>query len=140
MTQMIHNDRIQAALLARAKSIATILAKLTDTDEIREDQWQGREFTYPAYRIRIIRNEPISSCNQKVEFSFQAFSEQSSSKQADDMCGTINDEFHDKSFSRNSIRFTGVICQNLAPAMRVDQRLWRAETFFEARVSPAPAS
>ncbi len=137
---MIHNDRIQAALLARAKANTNILAKLVDTDELREDQWQGREFSYPAIRIRIIRNEPIIDCNQTVEFSFQTFSEQSSSKQADDICGTINDEFHDKSFSRNSIRFTGVICQNLSPAMRVDERTWRAETFFEARISPAPAS
>ena len=79
MTQMIHNDRIQAALLARAKSKATILAKLDDPDEIREDQWQGREFTYPDYRIRIIRNEPLNDCYQRVEFSFQAFSETSSS-------------------------------------------------------------
>jgi hypothetical protein len=138
MTQMIHNDKIQAALLARAKSFATILAKLSDTDEIREDQWQGREYSYPAYRIRIIRNEPSNDCYQRVEFSFQTFSENSSSQQADDMCGTINDEFHDKSFSRNSIRFTGVICSNLSPAMRVDKRTWRAEAFFETIISPAP--
>jgi hypothetical protein len=138
MTQMIHNDKIQAALLARAKNIETILAKLSDTDEIREDQWQGREFSYPAYRIRIIRNEPSNDCYQRVEFSFQVFSEHSSSQQADDMCGTINDEFHDKSFSRNSIRFTGVICSNLSPAMRVDERTWRAEAFFETIISPAP--
>lgn len=140
MSLMIHNDKIQAALLARAKSKASILAKLSDTDEIREDQWQGREFSYPAYRIRIIRNEPINDCYQRIEFSFQAMSENSSSQQADDMCGTINDEFHDKSFSRNSIRFTGVICSNLLPAMRVDKRTWRAEAFFETTVSPAPAS
>ena len=138
MSLMIHNDKIQAALLARAKSKPSVLTKLIDNDEIREDQWQGREFSYPAYRIRIIRNEPINDCYQRVEFSFQAFSENSSSQQADDMCGTINDEFHDKSFSRNNIRFTGVICSNLSPAMRVDERTWRAETFFQTTISPAP--
>lgn len=137
MSVMIYNDRIQAALLARAKSKASVLAKLSDTDEIREDQWQGRKFTYPAYRIKIIRNEPSNGCYQKVEFSFQTFSENSSSQQADDMCGTINDEFHEKSFSQNSIRFTGVSCSNLSPAMRVDERTWRAETFFETVVSLA---
>ena len=136
MTQMIHNDTIQKALLDYAKSKPLILGKLSDTDEIREDQWQGREFSYPAIRINIMRNEP-TECYQIVEFSFLAYSENSSSKQADDICGTINDEFHDKSFSRNNIRFTGVICSNLSPAMRADQRTWRAETFFEARVSPA---
>ena len=134
MTQMIHNDEIQKALVAYAKSKADILAKLTDTDEIREDQWQGREFSYPNIRVRIIRNE-AKECNQDVEFSFQVFSETSSSKQADDICGTINDEFHDKSFSQDGIRFTGVICSNLSPAMRVDQRTWRAEAFYKATIS-----
>jgi len=136
MTQMVHNNTVQKALVAYAKSKATILAKLDDADEIREDQWQGREFSYPNIRVRITRNEPNNSCHQDVEFSFQIFSEESSSKQADDICGTINDEFHDKSFSQSGVRFTGVICQNLSPAMRVDQRTWRSEAFFKAIVSP----
>jgi len=131
---MIPNDELQKAILDYAKSKASILAKLSDTEEIREDQWQGREFSYPAIRLRIIRNEP-TECAQEIEFSFEVFSEHSSSQQADDICGTINDEFHDKSFTSDGIRFTGVICSNLAPAIRENQRTWRAETFYEVTAS-----
>lgn len=131
---MIPNDEIQEALLDYAKSKALILAKLTDTEEIREDQWQGREFSYPAIRLRIILNEALE-CGQRIEFSFQAFSENSSSQQADDICGTINDEFHNNSFTSDGIRFSGVICSNLAPAVRQDQRTWRSEAFYEVIVT-----
>jgi len=134
MVEMIPNDEIQEALIDYAKSKATILAALNDTDEIREDQWAGREFSYPNIRVRIIENG-ANECNQDIEFSFQAYSENSSSQQADDLCGIINDELHDKSFSQNGIRFTGVLCSNLAPAMRINERTWRAETFLSAKVS-----
>ena len=134
MAEMIPNDEIQEALVDYAKSKSTILAKLTDTDEIREDQWAGREFSYPAVRVRMMSNTP-DECKQEIEFSLQAYSENSSSQQADDICGTINDEFHDKSFTQNGIKFTGVICSNLAPAIRQDKRTWRAESFFRATVS-----
>jgi len=128
---MIPNDEIQAALVAYAKSKATILSKLSDTAEIREDQWQGRTFTYPAVRLRLVSNKPLE-CSQELEFAWQVFSENSSSQQADDICGTINDEFHRKSFDSNGLRFTGVICSDLIPAFRMNERTWRAECLMRA--------
>lgn len=131
---MIPNDEIQAALLDYAKSKSSITGALTDSDEIREDQWQGREFSYPAVRIRLIANRSLE-CNQEIEFAWQVFSENSSSQQADDICGIINDEFHRKSFVSNGIRFTGVLCSNLVPAIRIDERTWRAESLMEATMA-----
>ena len=53
---MISNNEIQEALTTKLQAETLVLAELSDTNEIREDQWQGTTFSYPAIRINMIRN------------------------------------------------------------------------------------
>jgi len=133
---MLRNDQIQAAIVAYTKAQSDITGQLTDTDEIREDFWKGRDFSYPAIRVRLISNTPQEpECSlHSVTLSFLVFSEEASSQQADRIAGIINNTLHGKSFSSNSISFS-LRATNLIPAIAVSETVWRAEVLMEAVVS-----
>jgi hypothetical protein len=134
---VLRNDQIQAAWIARLDGIATILAELDDTDEIREDFWQGDEFSYPNIRVRIVSNTPQAGrdCNlHDIVIGTQVFSEEASSQQADRIAGIIMTELHDTQFTSNGIAF-GVRTSDLIPAVRTDERTWRSEALNSIRAS-----
>ena len=134
---MLRNDQVQAAIVAYIKAQSTITAELKDgADEIREDNWQGREFTYPNIRVRLISNEPADpECNlHSVTLSFLVFSEDPSSQEADRIAGIINNTLHGRSFQSNNISFS-MRTTSLVPAIRSDERTWRAETLIQASAS-----
>ena len=138
---MQRNDLIQSAIVAYLKSQTTVLAELKDTDEIREDQWQGSTFTYPNIRVRLISNIPLeNNCDgSTVVMSILTFSEEASSHEADRIAGIINtalcgSEEKGKSFVYQSIRFS-TFPNNLIPAIRQDKNTWRSEVLIRATVS-----
>jgi len=55
---MLRNDQIQAAIIAKLKANNTIVALLDSSAEIKEDQYQGTEYNYPAVRVQLNSNEP----------------------------------------------------------------------------------
>lgn len=133
---MISNNEIQAAFVSYLKSNSTITGSVNVT-EIREDQWQGREFTYPCVRVRLISNTPIGSddCGlARVSLSLQVFTEDASSLNADRIAGIINTVLHGRSFASNGIAFS---CRttNLVPALRSDIQEWRSEILMNLTVS-----
>ena len=129
------NDEIQAALLAYIRSKPTITSVITST-EMREDQWQGSTFTYPAIRIHLISNVPSdTNCNyNNISLSIMVFTEDASSQNADKFAGIINQALHDKSFVSNNIAFY-LKTTNLIPAFRSDIRTWRSEVLMNGIVS-----
>lgn len=129
ITSFIRNDQIQAGLVSYLKSKTTITSLLDSVDEIREDQWQGTEFLYPNIRVRLIKNEPYQECFHSFTCGIQVFSEEASSREADQICGTIATEFHPKSFTSNSLAFL-VNVTNVLPAVRSDTRTWRSEVLI----------
>lgn len=137
---MRRNDEIQAALVSYLKSKTSITDLLTiggsSASEIREDQWKGVDFKYPAIRIRLISNVPINpQCNySQVEISFMVFSEKQSSFEADKIAGIINDILNGHSFTSNGIAFT-FTTTNLIPAIAQDETTWRSEVLTRATAS-----
>jgi hypothetical protein len=129
---MRRNDEIQAAILAYIKTVITITAEVT-VIEMREDQFQGEDYTYPNIRIRLISNNPLNddpSCShQNVTFSIMVFSEDASSLEADRIAGIINTALHGKSIISNSISFF-FRTTNLVPAIRQDKTTWRSEVLM----------
>ena len=137
---MLRDDQIQAALVAYLKSNTDIVAELgaegTDEDEIREDTWQGTEFSYPNIRVNLISNVPTNdNCpTSRIVVSFMVFTEDSSSQLSDRIAGIINTTLNYRSFVSNNIAFTARIT-NLVPAVRRDQRTWMSEARFSMLVS-----
>ena len=134
---MLRNDQVQGAWISYLKSKSDITDQLIDTDEIREDQYQSDQFTYPNIRVRIIDNTPQEGrdCNlHDITISTMVFSEEASSQQADRIAGIIMDTLQDTQFVSNNITF-GVRTTSLIPAIRSDQRTWRSENIMSIRAS-----
>jgi len=135
-------DQVQAGLISYLKGKSDVTdelvtpANLTGADEIREDHWEGTEFTYPNIRVRLISNVPVDDGCQlsKVAVSFMCNSEDYSSQEADRISGIINNTLHGKSFSSNSIAFSARLT-NLLPARKTDVRTWTSEAIFNMLVS-----
>ena len=134
---MISNNEIQEALITKLKAETTVLAELSDTNEIREDQWQGSAFSYPAIRVRMYSNSPLenSDCDQtKIRVGLEVFSEDASSQQADTIAGIIHDELHDKPFSQGSL-LIALRTNDLIPATRSNMRTWKSEVLMNGIAS-----
>lgn len=127
---MIPNNELQAALITDAKSRNSLTDELGGSTEIREDQWQGREFSYPNIRVRMIENTPfMDDCGSRFRVSFLVFTENTSSQNADKIAGIINDIYYGKSFTTNSITFT-IGDTRLMPAIRNSNTTWRSEVIL----------
>jgi hypothetical protein len=130
------NNQIQKEIIAKLKASSTVIAVVISA-EIREDQWQGTEFSYPNIRVRMISNKPDSASNcfrTSVVLSIQVFSEDASSSEADDIAGIINDVLHDHPFSSSGLHFS-LRTTNLVPAIRSDTRTWRSEVLMAGIVN-----
>ena len=133
-------DYIKGAIVSRLKAQATIVAELDSSAEIKEAQWQGRDFKYPAIRVSVSPIDPMQpDCNRwEVPFVIATFSEEASSYQADKISGIIHGVLHGKSFSQSiegqDLRFS-LWTNTLVPAIRQDDRTWRSENLMRATVS-----
>lgn len=126
---MLRNDEIQTALIAKLKGNATIVALLSSSEDIKEDQWQGADFIYPAVRLQLNSNQPLAGgdCRHlRIGLSILVFSESDNSLEADKIAGIINNELHEKQFSSNGIAIS-LRTTNLIPAVKSDVRTWRSQ-------------
>lgn len=132
---MIRVDEIRTALISALKANTTIMAQLSDADEVRQHDWKGTEFSYPNIRVRIIdaNPDPNPDCSQEITGSIYIYSEEASSLQADTIAGIIADEYHGKSLNSNSIFFTRIIC-DLVGAIQQGQLTWRSEVLVRSMI------
>lgn len=139
---MISDSQVQADLVAYYKLLPAILAVLTGAQgvEVREDQYQGTVFAYPAIRVAIHQQihlpDPGPCDLARLTFSVRSYAEGGSSKPADDIAGVVNGSTH-----LRTIRGTGWYCPRmrstgLVGAIRTAEKLWRAEAFFSGVVYP----
>jgi hypothetical protein len=129
---MLDNDNIQAAILAKAQTLSTLIALLPDgLQGIRELNWKGSDFAYPCVRIELESQtdstETNVSCPSNIDFSFYIFSETASSKQANSLAGKIVSGLRGIGFAQNNIKFVHIKILESIPAIAQDERTWRAQ-------------
>lgn len=134
---MISNTLVQKALITKLKAAASVTVLLNGAAEIREGQWQGRAFVYPAVRVTIGVQTPrleTSPCEwSRVSFSILSFSEERSSFEADNIIGTVNDVLHLAAWdTADGFRFHKVYSSGLVSSVRMTERAWRGQAFFVA--------
>lgn len=139
---MITNSEFQEALVARLRDgtraeITAIHARLAggDASEVRENQFQGTEFSYPALRVHVNYAQPIGEgpCRDEVfrfYFSITSWSEDPSSGEADDILGLIADGLDERIIDVAAFRTGNIDWRSSNSALRIGPRLWRAEAFF----------
>lgn len=129
---MVSNELIQAAILAKAQSVAAITTLLADgASGIKELNYKGTDFHYPCIRIAVEGQTDISgtniSCPSQVDFSFYVFSEKPSSKEANQIAGSIVSFFRGLSFSQGGVKFVKINITENIPAIAQDELTWRAQ-------------
>lgn len=148
---MIDNAVIQADFITSLKGNATLVAALVRSDgeggaeNIKESQWAGTDFIYPAVRVRINRQIPITNrqnCDHaRLTFSIRVLTEGGSSKEADQIAGIVNNHFHGNAgggkFFRGTAWTTFLRGSGLGSAIRTGERVWMAEGFYEGVVYPS---
>jgi hypothetical protein len=136
---MIGNDIIQADFITALKGAATITALLASAAEVKEDQYQGTDFGLPAIRFALMQQTPLregSPCDHtKCNFAVRCYSEEASSKQADQIATAVNDFLHGYNI-QGATWYGWVTNTSLVGATRASERLWRAEVVCKCSVYP----
>ena len=135
---MISHDIIQAAVIAKLRASAALLAVTAD---IRELGYQGTDFTYPNVRLQIQAQEADLDCAtlSLVTFSLYAYSDLPSSKE----CSSLVDMARRVLNNHMLIdiaqveRFMGLRMRSLTMSSpyRATSKVWRADVHFSVRVS-----
>lgn len=139
---MISNNDIQAAWIAKLKANGSVTA-LVSSSEVREDQWKGTDFVYPNVRVRLTNFAPTTPNNNcqifRSDVSILCYSEQKSSKLADQIAGVVTTQFWGHPFSSSGVKFTAVNWTNTVPAYtpEYDTNCWLSEVNFSCLVQSA---
>ena len=136
---MISNNTVQAGIITYLKSKAALTVLLANTYavEVRENQWQGDEFAYPAVRVDLGTQVPDADCEDAtLSVGILCFSESNSSKEADTIAGVVNTLLHRKQFTSGTVRYL-FYSDGLVPAVRQDKQTWRSEALFRCTIQPA---
>lgn len=131
---LVRADQVRTAVIANMKANATILATLTDTDEIRESSWNGTEFSYPNYRVRINQLPKRDDCYQDLEVSIYCYSEKQSSQEAEEMAGIVANVYDDTAFTQSGIRFNS-LSADIIPAIKETNLEWRSEVILRSPIN-----
>ena len=106
----ITSYEVQSALLAYYKSQPSIVSLfVSGTVQMKESQWQGVDFTYPALRVYADVYPSVNGCGpDRAVACTEIYSEQKSSKEAKIIAGTISNLLHKKVFTSNGFKFSMV--------------------------------
>jgi len=138
---MISNKVIQADMVAWLKTQGTLTTLLAGgtSDEVREEQYQGTVFGYPAVRLAVLNQAPITErehCDHaRLTVTVRCYAEGASSRPVDILAGVVNDLLHRKQF-RGTGWYTTFYSSGLVGAVRLNEKLWRSEAMFTGVVYP----
>lgn len=126
-------DDVQAAVIAHLKADTDLVAWLTArsaASEIRENQWQGVSFTYPAVRVDLLPQTENGNppCYSQQLFNVYGFIEGNSSLEGGDLIGLIDAALIRKNITNATYSInTGIIISlgTIAP-IRTAERVWQA--------------
>lgn len=145
---MISPELVQKAVMLKLKANAALVAALGSADRIKESQWQGTDFVYPAVRVDGGEQTPIGNGVDHlklstVSWSVRCYSEKDSSFEANNLIGLVlealfntqilnaTDENNVPAFSIIRIDTTVIL-----PGIRTGERVWYSEAFFESVAHP----
>lgn len=134
-------DDVQAAIIAHLKADTALVAWLTARsaqNEIRENQWQGTDFTYPAVRVDLLPqlengNPP---CFSQQLFNVYGFIEGNSSLEGGDLIELIDAALIRKNIVNSTYGITtGLIISlgTIAP-IRTAERVWQATGQYQTNL------
>lgn len=107
-------ETFQAAWIANLLSEAPITSLLGTPREVREIEWQGTDFDFPAVRVGLDFFPAIERCGpDDAEVHISVFSDEKSSKKASHIASLIYQTYHGKPFTQSGVRFSTVIVRKV---------------------------
>lgn len=148
---MISNDVLKADFVAALKGYATLTDMLVRQDgeggveNVKESQYAGTQFTYPAVRVRINRQIPLPErgpCDHaRLSLSIRVLTEGASSQECDEIAGVVNGFLHGSSGGGRFFQGTGwstnLRSSGLDAAIRTGEKAWMSVANYESIVYPA---
>lgn len=135
---MIPNDTLQAAIVSMLKANTALVAELANSNQVKESQYQGDDYSFPAVRVRLGTQTPYAAnptCGiGTLPFAVLVFSEQKSSQQCDHIAGVVSTEFHGKNVQSGGVLFNKINTTGLVSAIRTGENLWLSEVQFTAMI------
>ena len=127
---------VQKALIGYYKTQPQILAFLVSgTQQIREGQFQGVDFIYPAIRVYVDAYPSINGCGpDRVMMYTEVFSEQKSSREAKLIASTISSLLHKSIITSQGLKFSMIRIVEEHAAIR-SIYAWMAKIDIEALVN-----
>lgn len=131
---MTTGNDVQAAFLANMKSKTAITSLLASSGSIKERQWQGQDFVYPAIRLSVDFYPAVNRCLHRAEIIVTVFSEEKSSDQASSLAAAIQNAYHGIPFKQSGIQFPTVIVSRVD---RPDRSIycWESNVHLNVQVS-----
>lgn len=140
---MISHDLIQKAIINKLKGDATLITLIGSSNNVKESQWQGTTFNYPAIRIGEIQQTPLGAGTgdailkgSSLTFRVESYSEEASSRQVskinNQVVSILFDAFiygYDDS-SANTFNILRIACLNMGSNLRLEENLWYANSYF----------
>jgi hypothetical protein len=135
---MFSNYAVRSVLVSYLQNNSAIIG--VTSVEVREKQWQGKDFHYPNIRIRMILQKPSIDTNcdwADLQVSVECYSEIASSMEAENIELAVTQLLDKKTISYNGIKIFALHCVAMIDAVRNDPNTWMAETMFTGRVQVA---
>jgi len=141
---MVEPELIQKDVLAKLKTFQIYFTGITL--HFAETQTQDDDFNYPAVRVMIINQIPVGNGTDRlklsrVNFAVRVYSEKRSDYEANTVAGVIekrlfNRQINGTDLSGNaSYRLDRIDSSELKSAVRLADRLWMSEIFFNSNVT-----
>ena len=107
-------ETFQSSWIANLLSKSSITALLGSPREVREIEWQGTDFDFPAVRVGLDFMPSIERCGpDDAEVIIEVFSDEKSSRKATQIASLIYTTYHGKAFTQNGVRFSTVIVREV---------------------------
>jgi hypothetical protein len=138
---MIADQLVQADLITKLKSITSVTIILPEgANGIKELQWQGDTFQYPAVRLDLedcgYEFDEQEECGLYfAEFSVYVFSEERSSKQCSTIKGLLENALTGLGWTGTNARYNRLRLAENIPAIRQDERTWRSQLRYRTRLT-----
>lgn len=100
-------ESIQVAFIANLKADSNLYPYFgTSGTEIREAQWQGADFGYPALRVYVDVLPSLNGCGTDTAYvCLEVYSEEKSSKEAKEIAGYLVSKYHKRRFKSSGLDF-----------------------------------
>lgn len=138
---MIDTWRILADLIAALRGKATVTSLLDSATEVREINYMGDEFGYPAIRVRIDTHEPMRGpepCDNSIAiFSIFVYTEDASSLTCQEITAAVKDFLHRSQLAGIGYNIATILSTGISAPAPTGPQTWMQRSGYRANIYPS---